>query len=112
MAGVFPFRTRMLPRFSALGYREAVLTEDCVLGPKGTIVRGHEFHYSKIDETSYPSQETPLFRVRNGRGETLGAEGCMMKNTASSYIHLHFASNPAVSGYFVEKCEAYAGPAC
>ena len=47
--GVFPVTTRMLPRRKALGYREIEATGDTILGPKGTIARGHELHYSEAE---------------------------------------------------------------
>ncbi|MBG0777701.1 MAG: cobyrinate a,c-diamide synthase [Desulfovibrionaceae bacterium] len=52
MCGVFGLRCAMTDRFRALGYREAVLREDGLLGPAWTVVRGHEFHYSHILEES------------------------------------------------------------
>ncbi|MEF3167962.1 MAG: cobyrinate a,c-diamide synthase [Deltaproteobacteria bacterium] len=115
MAGVLPFRTRMLARFSALGYREVVLLKDCVIGPAGTTVRGHEFHYSDYSEpvsghVAISGQDCmihPLFHVRDGRGRDLGTAGHVVKNTASSYVHLHFRSNPAIPLHFVLECRKY-----
>ncbi len=120
MAGVLPFRTRMLPRFSALGYREVVLLEDCVIGPAGTTIRGHEFHYSDYSEpvpghVAISGQDCmihPLFHARDGRGRDLGAAGHVVKNTASSYVHLHFRANPAVPLHFVLNCRKYSGGTC
>src|SRR5574337_803662 len=48
MAGVFPFRTRMMKK-PKLAYREIILNEDCILGRKSERCRGHEFHYSEIE---------------------------------------------------------------
>jgi len=48
-AGIFPVSTRMLPRRKALGYREVEFLADSVIGPKGTVARGHEFHYSETE---------------------------------------------------------------
>ena len=50
LVGIFPVATRMLPRRKALGYREVLFTGDSLLGPAGTIARGHEFHYSEMAE--------------------------------------------------------------
>ena len=54
MAGCFPFATRMLPRLKSLGYREVRLTRDTLLGPVGTVLRGHEFHYSEMESHPGP----------------------------------------------------------
>ncbi len=48
MTKVFPFETRMKKGKSHLGYREIQLNEDCIMGNKGDVCRGHEFHYSEI----------------------------------------------------------------
>jgi cobyrinic acid a,c-diamide synthase len=54
MAGVFPFETKMKKGRSKLGHREVTLTTDCLLGKKGAVLRGHEFHYSEIRAQSSP----------------------------------------------------------
>ena len=104
-AGIFPVRTRLLPRRKALGYREIRLTGDCLLGPAGTTARGHEFHYSEMDEL--PAEVPRLYRVSKGETE-LGPEGYRYKNCLASYIHLHFASNPGLAEAFVTNCRAFA----
>ena len=48
MAGVFPWRSRMLKKRKALGYREVTVARDCPVAKEGWAVRGHEFHYSEI----------------------------------------------------------------
>ena len=32
-----------------LGYRRATLSENGALGPRGKILRGHEFHYATVE---------------------------------------------------------------
>jgi cobyrinic acid a,c-diamide synthase len=103
-AGVFPVATRMLPRRKALGYREVELSGKAILGPKGTVARGHEFHYSEMEEM--PAQIERLYRVRK-QGYDLGTEGYRYKNCLASYIHLHFGSNPGLAAAFVESCRKY-----
>lgn len=106
MAGVFPARARMLPRRKALGYRQVTLTEDCLLGPAGTKVRGHEFHYS---EMLMPEGVARAYRMSRRGGEELGAEGYRSGNVLGSYVHLHFGSNPQVATNFVAFCAENSG---
>jgi len=47
MVGAYPFKTRMLPRLRALGYREVMSMKKRFIG-RGAKIRGHEFHYSEI----------------------------------------------------------------
>jgi cobyrinic acid a,c-diamide synthase len=117
MAGVFPFKTKMKKGRSRLGYREAVLKNNSMLGAKGTMVRGHEFHYSEIVEsaearrgevTSF-SQPEQIYSVKDGSGNTLDDEGYKVKNTLGSYIHIHFGSNPAVAGHLVHYSKEHYG---
>lgn len=101
MAGVFPVHSRMLSRRKALGYREITLRSDCLLGPVGTVVRGHEFHYSEMEP---PQEIEKVYLVRDRRGQAVGDEGYRAGNTLGSYIHLHFGSNPQLAENFVGFC--------
>lgn len=106
MAGVFPCEARMGGRFAALGYREARFTADTPLGPAGTVVRGHEFHYSHL----VAPPDVPAAYALEGRTGRLDApEGFLRGNTLGSYVHLHFASNPEVVGHFVAAMAKSAG---
>ncbi|WP_041262883.1 cobyrinate a,c-diamide synthase [Citrifermentans bemidjiense] len=103
-AGIFPVQTRMLPRRKALGYREVELLEDCTIGRKGSVARGHEFHYSDMQEM--PLHVERLYRVTR-KGVELAPEGYRYKNCLASYIHLHFGSSPDLAPHFVEQGRAY-----
>ena len=101
--GVFPVRCRMLPRRKALGYRQAELMEDAIIGATGAVARGHEFHYSEIG--AMPEEVERCYRVSR-QGAILGAEGFRIRNCLASYIHLHFGSNREIAGTFVAACRA------
>jgi cobyrinic acid a,c-diamide synthase len=105
MAGVFPFTVRMLPRLKALGYRAVTLAADSLLGPAGTTVRGHEFHYSEI--VGEPIGVPRLYRLTPRRGGAEVNEGYGANNVLASYVHLHFGSNPEVARRLVASCRAY-----
>ena len=105
MVGVFPFRCRMVERLKALGYREVITKKDSILGPPGTTIRGHEFHYSTISKA--PTDVSTMYRVSNRRGRTGIREGFQMKQVLGSYVHLHWGSNPAVAPNLVEYCRRY-----
>jgi len=103
--GIFPVATRMLPRRKALGYREVELSSDSIIGPAGSVARGHEFHYSEME--AMPPEVARLYRVRRA-GVDLGMEGYRNRNCLASYIHLHFGSNPGMAEAFVNHCRNYA----
>ncbi|QWV99800.1 cobyrinate a,c-diamide synthase [Geomonas nitrogeniifigens] len=102
--GIFPVRTRMLPRRKALGYREVELVASGIIGGEGTVARGHEFHYSEMEEM--PERFERLYRVSR-KGAYLGMEGYRYRNCLASYIHLHFGSSPGIARDFVGNCRAY-----
>jgi len=105
MAGVFPFRSRMEKRLKALGYREIMTWEDSILGPAGTTIRGHEFHYSAISRQA--AGVSSIYRIVDRKGKTGTREGFQVNNVLGSYVHLHWGSNPTVAGNFVSYCRKY-----
>jgi cobyrinic acid a,c-diamide synthase len=104
MTGCFPFRSRMLGRLKSLGYREIRMSRETLLGPAGTRLRGHEFHYG---ETEIEADWQGVYRVDDRRGQPRANEGFLVKRTLGSYYHLHFGSRPAAADHFVTVCRAY-----
>jgi cobyrinic acid a,c-diamide synthase len=105
MAGCFPLKFKMFSRLKSLGYREATLTEATLIGPAGTVVRGHEFHYSEIDGgDSGPSK---VYRVTTREGLEKNVDGYQLDRCLGSYLHLHFGSNPQAARAFVAACLSF-----
>ncbi len=100
MAQVFPFETVMKKRRVNLGYREVRLLRDSILGRRGDVLRGHEFHYSEIIKTNDPMPET-IYQVTKSSGEEF-LEGYFVKNTLASYVHIHFGSNPDIANNLIK----------
>ena len=107
MAGCFPFSTRMHTRLKSLGYREITLSGHTVIGDAGLQVRGHEFHYSGIDETDETADVQTVFSVSARAGLSRNPTGYVKGRTLGSYIHLHFGSRPDAARCFVENCLTY-----
>ncbi len=99
MAGVLSGRARMLPRLQRVGYVEATLAYGGVLGEAGSVVRGHEFHYSTCEPVA---GQTPAWHV-DGQ-----ANGFATGNVIASYLHLNFAGCPEVAASFVAACREHA----
>lgn len=106
MCGVFPVRAVMNPKRKALGYREVTMLRDCPMGPEGTVIRGHEFHYSNIEGEISCETMPAVYATVDRKGNAAGAEGYLLRKTLGSYVHLHFAGNPAVAEYFVTACRS------
>jgi cobyrinic acid a,c-diamide synthase len=105
MVGCFPFTTRMLPRLKAMGYREVRITRDTILGKAGTVVRGHEFHYSDTEPPTAAVETVYATAARDGSTPT--APGVVTGRTLASYVHLHFGSAPHTAAAFVRACRSY-----
>ncbi|NDY71251.1 cobyrinate a,c-diamide synthase [Desulfobacter hydrogenophilus] len=103
MVGCFGFTCRMSKRLRALGYREIRLNRDTILGPTGVTARGHEFHYSSLDDHG----EKSVYDACDRTGGTRVVPGFEKNRTLGSYLHLHFKSNPDVPQHFVQACFQY-----
>lgn len=82
----------------SLGYRTV---QSLVNGPllgKGEIVRGHEFHWSILENgTAAPNAYTII-----DQGNRI--EGFYLNNLVASYIHLHIGSLPSMAEHFIDYC--------
>ncbi|MGH9180946.1 MAG: cobyrinate a,c-diamide synthase [Acidimicrobiales bacterium] len=92
LAGAVPAEAAMTDRLT-LGYRRARFRVDNPLGPAGTEVRGHEFHYSQLS----PRGDALDWRGRSGTG--IG--GFASPTLLASYVHLHLAADPSLAERFV-----------
>ncbi|MEV7198370.1 cobyrinate a,c-diamide synthase [Streptomyces griseoluteus] len=97
MCGVLDAAARMGERLT-LGYRDAVAVGDSVLAVAGTRMRGHEFHRTVMEPGA---GEAPAWGVVAPRRRV---EGFVQRGVHASYLHTHWASEPAVARRFTERC--------
>lgn len=89
LAGLIPMKAEMTKRLQGIGYRRGVFREENFLGPRGTTVQGHEFHYSRVTyNTEFPAAYE-LFRGDHADR----MEGYARDNIVASYLHLHFSGH-------------------
>jgi len=100
VVGAVPADARMTDRLT-LGYRRARFLVDTPLGPAGTEVRGHEFHYSALD----PEGDALAWRGRTGRGRS----GFASPSLLASYVHLHLAADPRLAETLVSGAAGRGG---
>jgi cobyrinic acid a,c-diamide synthase len=84
MAGLLGHSTSFAKRKLHLGYRTAQLFGDGVLGRKGAILRGHEFHYATL--TAAGGDEC-FAELRDGDGRTLGPSGGRRGRVTGTFFH-------------------------
>ena len=76
MAGLLGHVTSFARRRMNLGYREARLLSDAPIGRAGEVVRGHEFHYSRVIEAGgRRGADRPRRWPGAGAGAVRGAAG-------------------------------------
>lgn len=112
MTGCFEFSVKMSTKLRSLGYREISVNHDTLIGQKGHVVRGHEFHYSSVDSqtkdrTGSHQAVSDIYQVSSRAGQEVSLKGYQVLNTLGSYLHIHFGSNPDSAAAFVRACRAF-----
>ena len=103
MAGVLPVDValRDTPRS---GYRDLRLMGDCLLGPAGTRLRGHEFHFSTL--LNGTDRFRAAYSMHDCDGEPLGCEGWASPTLVASLVQLHFGQDPEIASRLVDRMRA------
>jgi cobyrinic acid a,c-diamide synthase len=102
MVGALPATTIMTTKLQALGYVEADVVRANPVVYLGKVIRGHEFHYSRIeceDDAKF------TYRLRRGKGIKDGCDGLVEHSTLGGYLHTHFYTYPV--DRFIEGCREY-----
>ncbi len=104
MAGVFDSEAVMHDRPQGLSYTLLECVKGNAIADAGDRLRGHEFHYSSIDNL----RETEFaFEVLRGKGIGSGRDGIMAWNTLAMYSHMHYLTAPKVVDKLRRACERY-----
>jgi cobyrinic acid a,c-diamide synthase len=104
MLGLLPGEVEMRDRLVALGYVEVETQAATPLGGPGLRFRGHQFRYSELQLTG---EVEHAYTVRRRRGGEVAREGYRIGNVLGSYVHAHWASNPAAARGLVAACVAH-----
>ncbi len=97
LCGVIPARGEMTRRIT-VGYRTARVLRDNPVVPRGTTIRAHELHYSKLDP---PGDALAIEGFSsNDRG------GWATPTLFASYLHLHLGWDAAPALRFVRAASA------
>ncbi|MEQ1942946.1 cobyrinate a,c-diamide synthase [Mesorhizobium sp. VNQ89] len=84
MLGLLSHATSYAERKMNLGYRRARMKAASALGPSGSAVRGHEFHYSRVID---PGSDEPLAEIADGQGNALGVSGGRRGLVSGTFFH-------------------------
>ncbi len=101
LSGVLPISIEMHDKPQGHGYCEMIVDDENPFYDIGTLIRGHEFHYSKIYD--YDPEIKSCLAVSRGCGCFHERDGLTYKNVFASYIHVHALATPEwISGMI--KC--------
>jgi cobyrinic acid a,c-diamide synthase len=107
MAAVFPWKVEVFPSPSGHGYVEMQVDRPNPFFAQGLVLRGHEFHYSRIISGSQPDHT--VCAVIRGTGCGYGRDAWVRNNVWASYTHLHALATPEWAAGLMTAAESYAG---
>ena len=100
MIGLIDAITNMTDQLT-LNYTQGKVINESLFGNINR-VRGHEFHFSVMENISNDSKFS--YYLNKGKGITNQKDGIVVYNTLASYTHLHF-SNTKLPERFILNCK-------
>lgn len=104
MVGALPCDVEMTARPQGHGYVRGRVTGANPYFARGTEIRGHEFHYSRV---THRGPAELAYRLERGRGIDEGRDGLVVGNLLAAYTHLHAAGAPGWAAALVGVASAY-----
>ncbi|RYD01382.1 hypothetical protein N752_30780 [Desulforamulus aquiferis] len=106
MVGALPIEVEMLKKPQGHGYMHLEVLEGTPYFPAGKIVKGHEFHNSRVSSLEQGNCEF-AFKVLRGHGINGEYDGLRYKNVVAVYNHIHAVSEPDWAKKFVEMARSW-----
>ena len=104
MVGIFDGETIMTKKLT-LSYTKYKVLNDNPVSYKNAILKGHEFHYSMIQNIEEKSNF--VYEMIVGKGILNGKDGWLEYNTLGSYSHINFFSNYKIARRFIDSCAKF-----
>ncbi len=103
MVGLIDADTIMGRRLT-LNYTEAKVVKPCIVSPHANTIKGHEFHYSRLDNLAEDS--VFAYEMLRGKGIDGKHDGIIVYNTLASYMHIHLAYKD-IARNLIKACKRY-----
>ncbi|HEX7006709.1 MAG TPA: cobyrinate a,c-diamide synthase [Alphaproteobacteria bacterium] len=84
MLGLLSHSTSFAKRKMNLGYRRATIVADGPVAPRGSVLRGHEFHYARVTD---PGSDEPFAHLADGQGREIGPAGGRRGLVTGTFFH-------------------------
>jgi len=107
MVGLLPVVFGFAKRPQGHGYTQVEVDGKNPYFSTGTVIKGHEFHYSEVLEWRGDDSQM-VFSMKRGAGFHNGRDGILYKNVLATYTHIHALGMPAWAGALVSQARFYA----
>lgn len=108
MVGALPLTFILEKRPQGHGYTMVKVQKENPFFPKGMVLKGHEFHYSRVLDWD-SCRISPVFKMVKGHGLDGSGDGIVYKNVLASYTHLHALGCPEWARAMRDQAERYRG---
>jgi cobyrinic acid a,c-diamide synthase len=105
MIGILGGNAVMTGKLESLNYSVAHVIRKNILTDVGFTLRGHEFHYSRVEDV--PADSKFAYEMKVGKGILGQCDGWLQHNLLASYQHIHFAYDLSIAKNFVDACQRY-----
>jgi cobyrinic acid a,c-diamide synthase len=106
MVGVLPVETVLERKPQGHGYMVAEVVGENPFYPKGALLTGHEFHYSRIRGLEDSGLRCVL-RITRGHGMGGRQDGICTNNVFASYLHVHALGAPLWAAGIVRRAAEF-----
>ncbi len=106
MVGALPFTVLLEKRPQGHGYTVLKVDQPNPYFPLGSVIRGHEFHYSRIISEDHGKLNL-VFSLERGHGITGSRDGICYKNVLATYSHIHALGVPTWAPALVAQAGRY-----
>ncbi len=111
MVGALPCEIEMTDRPQGHGYVMAQVDQENPFFAPGAILRGHEFHNSRLAVASVNDDGNQLlhtaYKLSRGNGLGNGRDGIVVHNVLASYTHLHAGGSADWARSIVNRARLY-----
>lgn len=103
MSGVLPVDFVMDPAYLQIRYIELTTRRDSLLGSAGTVIRGQEFHQSRVASSGLSSD---FYAAKTSDGRAY-IDGYQRQNVVASYAHIYLNSCADAANSFVNAARSF-----
>ena len=108
MVGALPCEIEMTGKPQGHGYVVARVDNDNPFFAPGTVLRGHEFHNSRLVTLSVNGKRLETaYHLSRGNGICDSRDGILYRNVLTSYTHLHCGGAPDWAAGLVRRARKY-----